>query len=550
MRVEHALDIPMRDGVLLRADAYLPDGPEAVPAVLSRTPYDRSFGLTPPAALDPELATAAGLALVCQDVRGQHGSEGDFYPLVPEAHDGCDTIEWVAAQPWCDGRVVLAGRSYAAAAQWLAAGEQPPALRAMAPVVVGSDPYHGWVYQGGAFQLGFNLFWAHMMGSRKRAKLQGDYLHLPLTDPPVLEGSRSRPFYRDWLEHHHDDAYWKAIAVRARYDRVDVPSLSVGGWYDVFLTGTLENFTRMRREGGTAAAREGARLVIGPWAHGSTYGTFPDSLFAEFGDQAGIDLAAMQLEFFARHLDMEPPAADDRPVRLFVMGENRWRDEDDWPLARAREQVWHLRAGGGLALDPPAADEQSDGYRYDPADPTPTLGGPTSLPGSFMKTNAGPLDQRPAEARDDVLVYSSEPLSAPIEVTGPLSAELHAATDAPDTDWVVRLCDVQPDGTSRILAEGVLRARFREGFTAERLVTPGEPCMYTIDLGATSNVFGAGHRIRVSVTSSSFPRFDRNPNTGNRLGTDSESDLRVARQTVFHDAGRPSYVRLPVVGAT
>ncbi len=538
----------MRDGVVLRADAYLPDGAGAVPAVLSRTPYDRSFGLTPPASLDPELAVAAGLALVCQDVRGQHGSGGEFHPLVTEAHDGRDTVDWIADQPWCDGRVVLAGRSYAAATQWLAAGERPPALRAIAPVVVGSDPYHGWVYQGGAFQLGFNLFWAHMMGSRKRAKLADDYLHLPLTDPPVLASSRSQAFYREWLEHDHDDAYWQAIAASARYGRVEVASLNVGGWYDVFLTGTLENFTRIRREGATPAAREGARLVIGPWAHGSTYGAFPDSLFKEFGDEAGIDLAALQLAFFARHLGGGAGGGGDPPVRLFVMGENRWRDEDDWPLARARGQAWHLRGDGGLTPEPPAGDEPPDGYRYDPADPTPTLGGPTSLPGGFMKTNAGPVDQRPAEARPDVLVYSSAPLSAPVEVTGPLSAELHAATDAPDTDWVVRLSDVHPDGTSRILAEGVLRARFRDGFAAERPVTPGEPCAYAIDLGATCNVFGAGHRIRVSVTSSSFPRFDRNPNTGHRLGTDTADDLRVAQQTIFHDAGRPSHVRLPVVG--
>ena len=543
----------MRDGATLRADVYLPAGEQAVPAVVSRTPYDRGFGLTPPAALDPERAAAAGLAMVCQDVRGQYGSEGEFYPFRSEGPDGYDTVEWVAAQPWCDGVVGMAGRSYTAATQWLAAAERPPSLRAIAPMVVGSDPFDGWVYQGGAFQLGFNLFWVQVMTSgRRKVKLDEQYRHLPLTSPPLLAESPAGQFYRDWLAHPTADEYWAALSMRGRYGRVEVPALCVGGWFDIFLAGTLESFSQMRAEGGSEPARSGARLLIGPWAHGSTYGAYPDHGFEEFAPADRIDLAALQAAFFARHLQGAETDGDEPPVRIFVMGENRWRDEPAWPLARARPERWYLRTGasdgegGALSPEAPGA-EAHDEYVYDPGDPAPTLGGPTSLPGKFLRTNSGPVDQRPIEKRDDVLVYSSATLERRLEVTGPLELVLHAATDAPDTDFVAKLCDVSPDGVSRILAEGILRARFREGFDRPRAIERGVALEYRIDLVATSNVFLPGHRLRLSVTSSSFPRFDRNPNSGKTLGTDTEADLRPARQTIFHDAERPSHLVLPVV---
>jgi putative CocE/NonD family hydrolase len=536
----------MRDGTVLRADLYLPAGESPVPAVLGRTPYDRSFGPTLPAVLDPERATEAGLAMVCQDVRGQHGSDGEFYPFRSEAADGFDTVEWASAQPWCDGAVGMAGRSYAAAAQWLAASAGPPHLRAIAPVVVGSDPYDGWVYQGGAFQLGFNLFWVHLMTApKKRAKLEEQYLHLPLADPPLLENSPAGRFYRDWLSHPTRDDYWRAIAINRRYGDVQVPALNVGGWYDIFLGGTLENYARLRAEGGSPGGRDGTRLLVGPWAHGSTYGAYPDHGFDRFAPEDRVDITEEQLRFFGRHL-LGRGSDEDAPVRIFVMGENRWRDEDGWPLARARAEPWYLRAGEALSPEPPA-DEPADEYVYEPNYPAPTLGGPTSLPGRFLRTNAGPSDQSPLAARDDVLVYSSAPLDAPLEVTGPLRLVLHAATSAPDTDFVGKLCDVDPDGFARILAEGVLRARYREGFERPLAVEPGAAHEYRIDLVATSNVFRPGHRIQLLVTSSSFPRLDRKANSGKPVGTDGPDDLRPARQAVFHDGRRASHVVLPVV---
>jgi putative CocE/NonD family hydrolase len=571
MRVERDLPIAMRDGVILRADLYRPDGDRPVPAILSRTPYDRSIALTPLAAIDPERLTEAGLALVCQDVRGQHSSAGEFYPFVAEGSDGYDSIEWVAAQSWCSGAVGMAGRSYPAATQWLAAAERPPALKAIAPVVTGSDYYNGWIYQGGAFQLGFNLFWVHLMTAPgDRVSLTEQFRHLPLTSPPLLQSSRAGRFYRDWLAHPTDDEYWRTLAINRRYASIEVPALNVGGWYDLFLAGTLENYTRVRVEGATEAARAGARLVIGPWAHGTAFGPFPDHRFKEFGSDQQIDLSDMQIRFFARHLALEESGPqEEMPVRIFVMGENRWRDEADWPLARAREQRWFLHGGGeheqggepahrehggqhehGGELSPEApGGEPPDEYNYDPREPAPTIGGPTSLPGGLLRTNSGPLDQHKLEARADVLVYSSRALERPLEVTGPLKLVLYAASTAPDTDFVGKLCDVSPDGRSRILAEGVLRARYRNGYESAQLLQPGEVCRYEIDLVATSNVFLPGHRIRVLITSSSFPRFDRNANSGLPLGGDSEQDLLSARQTIFHDDARASHIVLPVVGA-
>src|SRR3954449_12902438 len=423
--VEERVPARMRDGVTLYATVYRPAEGPPVPAILSRTCYEARRLMTANAAVDPDRAVAAGYALVVQDVRGIAPAEGEFDPFVTEAQDGYNAIEWVAAQEWCDGSVALSGRSYVGATQWLAAAEQPPALTAIAPVVTGSNYFHGWVYQGGAFQLGFNLFWVNLMSRRRRrdSSFTVQVAHLPITEPPQVDEGEAGKFYRQWLSHSTDDEYWQALSINQKYDRIGVPALNVGGWYDVFLGGTLENF-----------AGAGSRLIVGPWVHGNAWGTWPTEK-SEFGGADAIDLDAEQLAFFDAVLRGGP---DGPPVRLFVMGANVWRDEEAWPLARAVETPWYLRADGHLSPDTPG-DEAADEYSYDPADPAPTVGGPTSLPDRFLGTNSGPLDQGDVERRADVLVYTSEPLEHDYEVTGPLAAVLYASTDARDTDFVVKL---------------------------------------------------------------------------------------------------------------
>jgi uncharacterized protein len=544
--VDENVAVPMRDGVVLRADVYRPETDLPVPAIVNRTPYDRTSPLIQLAAIEPQRVVEAGFALVCQDVRGRFASEGDFYTFFSDVEDTFDTVEWSAEQPWCDGNVGMAGRSYAAAVQWLGAALRPPHLKAISPIVTGSDFYNGWIYEGGAFQLGFNVFWIWLMTNPRGIKeLEDVYRHLPLRTLPIPDLAWAR-LYAHWVAHSTDDHYWRALSINRRYDRIDVPAFIIGGWYDVFIRGTLENYAGLRARFGADGSRA-PRLLVGPWAHGSTYGPYPDHSFDVFAPADAIDVPELQLRFFAHHLRGDANGLDaEQPVRIFVMGENRWRDEDDWPLARARETPWYLREDGGLSPEPPG-DGGPDTFVYDPDDPAPTIGGPTSLPARMMKANSGPLDQRRLEERSDVLVYTSAPLEEPLEVTGPLVVRLHAATSAPDTDFVAKLADVWPDGKAIILAEGLLRARFREGFDRELLVEPDLAYEYRIDLAATSNVFLPGHRVRLLVTSSSFPRFDRNPNTGRPLGVDGPGDALTARQTVFRDAERPSCVVLQVV---
>ena len=537
----------MRDGAVLRADVYRPPRDEPHPAVLNRTPYDRSLSLTPPAALDPESAVAAGLALVCQDVRGQYSSEGEFYPFRSEEADGFDSVEWVAAQRWCNGKVAMAGRSYSGATQWLAAAARPPHLEAIFPVVAGSDYYNGWIYQGGAFQLGFNLFWVQLMTAPKeRGSLTEQYRHLPLTDPPLLEAGPAGRFYRDWLAHPDDDGYWQALAINRRYDRIEVPAYIVGGWYDLFLSGTLENYCRMRSEAATERARSHTRLLVGPWAHGSTYGAYPEHAFPVFGEEASIDLAQLQTAFYHEQLfgPTEEPAtacADLRHGREPLARRARLASRSCPRAAlvstgrrRTLDRSAGCRAARRLPLRPerPGADDRRadlaaravPAHELRPARSATARGAAGRARLQLGAARRAARGDRPALAR------------AP-------RREQRAATPTSSRSSATS----RPTASLVILAEGVLRTRFAEGYDRPRLREPDRTYEYTIDLVATSNAFLPGHRIRLLVTSSSFPRFDRNTNTGNPVGVDGPGDLREARQTIFHDESRASHLRLPIV---
>ncbi|MGI8855820.1 MAG: CocE/NonD family hydrolase [Thermomicrobiales bacterium] len=569
LSVDRNVPVPMRDGVVLFADVYRPSGPGPYPALLQRTPYDKQNGGSP----FTLRAAGSGYAVVVQDVRGRFESEGRFDAFVNERQDGYDTLEWLAAQPWCNGDVGMFGGSYVGLTQWQAAISGHPALKAMAPAITAADYHAGWAYQGGAFELGFNLSWT--MGAlalntvlRKRKEdpaaeatfqalltgadnLPTEFTRLPLAGHDILR--EFAPYYDNWASHPTYDAFWADLDVSTRYDTLNVAALNIGGWYDIFIKGTIDNFTGMRATG-PAALRDRQRLLIGPWNHGGLARGNPigDYDFGTRSTGAVIDADGIQLRWFDRWLrGIENGAERESPVRLFVMGANQWRDEQEWPLARTEWQEWFLHSGGranslngdgALSRELPAG-EPPDSYVYNPRNPVPTLGGGLCCNAVF--TMGGAYDQRPTEAREDVLVYTTPPLDQAVEVTGPVKLILRASSSAPDTDWTAKLVDVEPCGYARNLTDGILRARYRTSMREGTPITPGEVVEYEVDLWSTSNTFLPGHRIRLEVSSSNFPRFDRNPNTGEQPGRSTE--MVSALQTVFHSSEHPSRLVLPVI---
>jgi putative CocE/NonD family hydrolase len=576
LMVERDVPVDMRDGTVLRADVYRPDSDERFPVLLQRTPYDKGLPRISALLLNPVRAASAGYAVVVQDVRGRFASDGEFYTFRHEGEDGYDTIAWAAAQPWSSGKVGMFGLSYVGATQWLAAVTTPPALATMVPVVTASNYHEGWTYQGGAFELGFNASWTlsnlalatlvkrQQAGERFPEGFREDYIRLvdnmcqafdtlPLQDLPLLRESNLAPYYYDWLRHPTDDAYWRQWNIEAQHDKVTVPALHVGGWYDIFLGGTMRNYLGMRQHGGSAEARQYQQLLIGPWKHGLPLSSVSgDMAFGVMAESFAIDLEGVQLRWYDHWLKgIDNGVRHDAPVRLFVMGDNVWREEQEWPLARTQFTPYYLHSrgkansrhgDGGLSPEEPGS-EQPDRFLYDPRHPVPTRGGPLCCwPGALPQ---GAYDQTPVETREDVLVYTTPPLQGDVEVTGPVTVTLYAASSAVDTDFTAKLVDVHPSGMAQNLTDGIIRARYRQSTAQAEPIVPGQVYEYTIDLWATSNVFKAGHCIRLEISSSNFPRFDRNPNTGGELAT--ETELLPAMQTVYHDGTYPSHVTLPII---
>ncbi len=563
VRVEKNVPARMRDGVVLRADVYRPALPGRLPALLQRTPYSKNDR---DSARRFSAIAARGFVVVVQDTRGRYTSDGVARPH-DEADDGYDSVQWAASLPGVDGRVGMFGGSYLATTQLQAATRQPPALVALFPASSYSRR-HDMVFQGGAFYLSDGLGWnlGQAIDVRRRVLtpdqdrdgpigldppqstlLRSTWLwQLPLAGFNQLELDRYAPGYRQMLAHPEADAFWDPGDIESRHDRFLVPAFHLTGWYDTLLTGTLRNFAGLRARAATEPARRYQRLVVGPWTHARPNQGTTSIGDVDFGPEAGFAADEAMLGWFDHWLrGADRAAVDTAPVRLFVMGENRWRDEQEWPLARARTTEYFLHSGGRAAtlagdgrLDLAApGQEPPDRYVYDPKDPVPT--------GASGGYSRAPIDRRTMEQRSDVLVYTSAPLTADLEVTGPLALTLWIASSARDTDFTGTLVDVFPDGTARALADGILRARYRAGKTAPALLTPGEPTEITIDLGATSNLFRAGHRIRLEVSSSNFPRFDRNPNTGGVFAHDAT--VVSATQTILHDRSHPSRLLLPVV---
>ncbi|SFK19500.1 CocE/NonD family hydrolase [Cellulomonas sp. KH9] len=550
-RTDHDVPVPMRDGTVLRAVVVRPLVDEPVPVVLLRSPYPLAD-----ARFETDLMGLAerGLALVMVALRGTGASDGVFYPWADDQRDGVDTIAWCAEQEWSNGRVATTGRSYVAQTQLYAAGGAPPALRAMVTGVVPSDPW-SLTYTGGALNLGSTLGWAAAMAgvplARRAAagedvtRLQEEWAALlggfpagfattPLTDVPVLD--ELFPAWRDWAEHAHLDDYWRAHALP---DRPALPTFVVAGWHDVFRDLSLREFAREPRH-------PGSRLVVGPWSHGPAGRSLGDVDHGPAASGAAIGLDAQILDFLAAHLASDDVPVPDAPVQVFVTGANVWTHHATWPPA-ARDVDLHLHPGA-LAAGPAADGTPPSRYVFDPRDPVPTRGGNTLLPQGDAAGMCGSVDQRPLDARTDVLRFVGDPLPAPVRVIGTVRLTLHAATSAADTDWTAKLVDVHPDGTALNLVDGILRAS-RQDPAHPALLTPDEPHELVVELGAVGHEFAAGHRIRLDVSSSSFPRFDRNPGTGAPAASVAEADFVVAHQRVLHDAAHLSRLTLPVVVA-
>ncbi|MBI4873757.1 MAG: CocE/NonD family hydrolase [Acidobacteria bacterium] len=534
---------PMRDGVRLCANVFLPAAKGRFPALLVRTPYGKGAQIAP----NYRAFVERGYALVVQDVRGRFDSKGVFDPLNQETPDGEDTLKWIVAQPWSNGSVGMLGGSYLGIVQWRLALTSHPALKAIFPTVSGDDDYFDRFYsRGGALKLGHRLSW---LADNWRAP---DYikpefsrfvLHLPLRTADRAAAGQRIDMYQQALDHPAYDAFWKSLSVRERLAQIRVPVYAAGGWFDNFGQGDLEAFAELRKLG------RPARLIVGPWPHNMSI-PFPG---ADYGRESSVPLRTLQLEWFDYWLKPGPekklPAGG--PLRIFVMGANHWRDEREWPLRRTRWTPMYLSSrgnantlgGDGVLTNRPGRREPPDRYAYDPRNPAPTQGGAVCCnPKTFPW---GPMDQRPVERRRDVLVYDSRPLKEDLEVTGPVKVILHVSTSAPDTDFTAKLVDVFPDGLARNLTDGILRLRYRQSLERPVLSRPNEIYSVTIDAGVTSNVFKAGHRLRLEISSSNFPRFDRNPNTGRAVADDSE--LRNALQAVHHDRAHPSHILLPVI---
>jgi len=553
--IEQSAKVKMRDGVLLSANIYRPISDEKFPVLLERTPYNRAGE----AAIANELASH-GYVVVIQDTRGRYESGGDFYPFRDESSDGYDTVEWAAQLDRSNGKVGMFGGSYVGATQMLAAMAVPPHLVAIFPYVTASEYYDGWTYQNGALMQWFTSSWTSGLAVdtlRRQAESSqspkewvktlplGQYQILKTAEPPALA-----PYFRDWLAHERDDVFWQRWRVSDHYPEMKVLGLHGGGWHDLFLKGSIKNYMGLHEKAATTEARAGQRLIIGPWAHAPTSaeGKIGDVVF---GKSAVVDLTAIALKWFDYSLKgISNEYSNSAPVRLFIMGDNVWRDEQEFPLARTQYTRYYLHSlkgansvtGDGVLNQTPPSSERPDGFDYDPNNPVPTIGGRLCCGRALPP---GPADQRPNESRSDVLVFSSDRLTQDVEVTGFVSLELYASTSAVDTDFTALLVDVDETGYARFLTDGIVRARYRDGTAKATAVVPGEVYKYTIDLWATGNVFKAGHRIRLYVSSSNFPRFDRNLNTSELIANASRSV--VAHQTIYHSDRYRSALILPLI---
>ena len=561
---QHDVPMPTRDGVVLYADIYRPKSADKLPVILMRTPYDKSVNW----AVGPTYRMVQrGYVVIIQDVRGRYTSEGEWYPFRHEQTDGFDTVEWAAALPYSNGKVGMIGASYVGATQMQAAIAQPPHLVAIAPDVTGSNYRENWTYQGGAFEQWFNQNWTSQLAQNTLERLIHQNTNalvgastMPLANYPVFNFGQLptdaqltaaiAPYYLDWLAHPDYDAYWKQWSIEEKFSKITVPMLQVGGWYDIFSAGTLRNYMGAKAHGATEAARTQQHLLMQIGGHAGFGRRIGD---VDFGGHAlenpYLEVILDWYDFQCKGIQNE--FATEKPVKLFLMGANEYRLHDDWPPPQAKYTKYFLhssgkanslRGDGTLSIAAPKA-EASDAYAYDPGNPAPTVGGPLCCDMEHMEP--GPRDQRSVENRDDVLVYSTGPLPSDLEVTGPVTAELFVKSSTVDTDFTAKLVDVAPDGFATNLTEGILRMRYRDTQEQATLMNPGQVYKISLDLWGTSNLFLRGHSIRLEISSSNFPRFDRNFNTGEDIKF--ARNFVLARNTILHDEQHPSALVLPII---
>ena len=594
--------VPARDGVGLATDLYFPatggcraDG--KFPVVLVRTPYNKA---APGAVLDARYLARRGYVCAMQDVRGRFESEGVWYAFAKEAPDGYDTVEWLGTQPWSTGRVGTMGDSYAGSDQAALATLDPPHLSTMIVGVGASNYYHSSMRQNGALEQRFLVYVFRMAATSQEAeadpglkaeivKAYTTYMDELIEQYPLREGAtvlRRLPSYERWaidIQTHGDyDDYWKqrGYAISEYYDEhADVPTLYLGGWYDSYARNTCESYVALSR-----TKKSPQHLLMGPWTHGKYETPYSGDLY--FGVDAQVTYMDLKLAWFDQHLkDLRTETSDWQPVRIFTMGQGSddravlgspgdgseypgrvhhggyWRSEPDWPLPGTAFTPYYLHAGGSLSPDAPATEEcGTTSYTYDPMDPVPTLGGGISAadmvmaPGSFdQKGRPGVIgcrDTLPLNARRDVLTFQTPELDRDTEVTGPIEMRLWASSSALDTDFTAKLIDVYPpsdnfpDGLAFNITDSIIRARYRNGWDSPEDLEPGAPYEFVFQLYPTSNIFRKGHRIRLDISSSNWPRFDVNPNTGGPLGIDRA--YTTATQTIYHDPAHPSHVILPL----
>jgi putative CocE/NonD family hydrolase len=573
IKLEINVAVKMRDGTNLYADIYRPDDQGKHPAILASLPYNKDESPNILSGyMNPKRFVRNGYAVVLQDIRGTGVSDGEFYAFRVEADDGYDTVEWVAAQPWCDGNVGMYGLSHLGFTQWATAMTQPPHLKAICP----AGTQHGArPYRNGAFYLNRILVWyvQHLTAcALRRSKLPPEELKslresliymvdniedqlrfLPLKDAPATKIAKEPdiiPFYSDYLKYIDEESYWKQLHTPTPLEEVVIPAFHVCGWYDDLTGDVLASYIEMKKRGGSQLARKNQKLIMGPWIHSTEQLSISGELdFGATSSGASINVTGMHMRWFDHWLKgIDNGIMEEPRVRIFVMGDNVWRDEEDWPLPNTRYTRYYFhsngrantRNGNGFLSTQLPGEEQTDVHLYDPRNPTPTKGGKIGL--MWIE---GAFDQQEIEERPDVLAYTSATLETDLEVTGPIKLILWASSSAVDTDFTGKLVDVWPDGKAYNLVDGIVRARYRESEWEAKFIKPGKVYQYSIDLGATSNVFKAGHKIRVQLSSSSFPKWDRNLNTGHPIGQDAE--IKAAVQTIYHDKRYPSHILLPVI---